>query len=314
MLTTAISMILAMMSIHSPRPQPASPALPGASAHADDSHADVDLVTALGTVAQGSEFTVGVHFKLDPHWHIYWDGVNDTGRPPTLTFDLPQGWTVLGTHWPAPQRLVTEIVLDHVYEQEVTILVDLKAGEVPAEGRPAAPDSQQTIKVSASYMICSTVCVFEKASAQIPVTVTAVLPRHAVRGDPQRLIQRAQARVPQALEASKEQGLTITPINEPAKDDKSLLIKGFHVPEASRLEFYPAKDCPPLPDLVKEGAVESDTIRLSVGASTADTQVKTPATEPNKADGSHPASGTGLKGVLAVWKKGSGGPAYYQVD
>ena len=38
----------------------------------DDPRAVVTLVTDVDAVPAGGSFRVGVHFRLDPGWHVYW--------------------------------------------------------------------------------------------------------------------------------------------------------------------------------------------------------------------------------------------------
>lgn len=268
---------------------------------ASQNHAQVSIATELATVAANGPFTIGVHFKLDPHWHIYWNGVNDTGTPPTVTLTLPEGWTHEPIQWPAPKRLVTDIMLDHVYEDEVTLLIEVTP--VVSEGS-AIPSTPQNIRADVSYMICSQVCVMEKASAAAPVNLTDVLPRHAVRSDTYKKINTARAGLPQVLpnqvheEPTNVDGKTFVPIRKLSDDGNSLIQLGFRVSPATRLAFFPAEGCPTMADLIKDGESNTDTLVLSL----------TPPRDPTKA-----TTSARLKGVLAVWSGENAAPAYYEL-
>src|SRR5262245_15955955 len=81
-----------------------------------DGHAKVSLVSEKRTVTRGSNFLLAVRFDLEPGWHIYWKGQNDTGYPPSVTLDLPEGFRTGEILWPVPKRLVSPgNILDHVY-------------------------------------------------------------------------------------------------------------------------------------------------------------------------------------------------------
>ena len=47
-------------------------------------HVEVELVAGHESVQPGSESFVGLLFKLDPGWHVYWKNPGDSGEPPTL--------------------------------------------------------------------------------------------------------------------------------------------------------------------------------------------------------------------------------------
>lgn len=72
---------------------------------------------------------------MAPNWHIYWENPGEAGLPPTLEWDLPDGFSVGPFHWPAPERYELQGIMNFVYEGEVllmfemTVADDLSAGE-----------------------------------------------------------------------------------------------------------------------------------------------------------------------------------------
>src|SRR5215471_17567988 len=69
-------------------------------------HVTLRLVSEESAVAPGQTFSVGVDFRLDPGWHIYWLNAGDSGQPPGVTWNAPSGVEVGPLEWPRPTRIV----------------------------------------------------------------------------------------------------------------------------------------------------------------------------------------------------------------
>ena len=53
------------------------------------------LLTDVAQVKAGDAFRVGVRFRMDPGWHIYWKNPGESGLASEVTWDTP-GTTVSG--------------------------------------------------------------------------------------------------------------------------------------------------------------------------------------------------------------------------
>lgn len=258
---------------------------PPTSPDGPQQRARISLVSEYSSVTPGSSFTLGVHFDIDDQWHIYWNGVNDSGQPPKITWTLPPGWTASEFRWPAPIRHAAEIVLDHIYEDRVTLLTTIT---VPKDFTGPAH-----IRADGVWMICKDVCLVQRGSAELSLTCSAA---PVTSTDGATIIKDAQARVPRRLADDSDARTLIQSITDPGDKSSSAIRKGFAVQGATRLEFYPAEACPPLADLLAEGSVKADRILLTL-------------TESESAANNRP-----LVGVLAVWSGNFPQPAYYQVE
>ncbi|MCH8241155.1 MAG: thiol:disulfide interchange protein, partial [Planctomycetes bacterium] len=54
--------------------------------------AAVSLVSSVEALVPGQPFEVGIRFKLSPGWHIYWQNSGDSGLPPRVEWNLPNGF------------------------------------------------------------------------------------------------------------------------------------------------------------------------------------------------------------------------------
>jgi thiol:disulfide interchange protein DsbD len=96
----------------------AGPALADSSA-ADAPDVHVQLVFPEDQLYPGGKNVVGLYFKLEPGWHVYWKNAGDSGEPPHIRWTLPDGVTAGPIQFPAPKRLPLGPLMDFGYENEV---------------------------------------------------------------------------------------------------------------------------------------------------------------------------------------------------
>src|SRR5579864_944263 len=87
-------------------------AVAGGWASPDASHARVELLAAQAAAQPGRPFQVGLHFQLEPGWHIYWINPGDSGEPPRVKWTLPAGYQAGPIQWPVPQRIEDHSLID----------------------------------------------------------------------------------------------------------------------------------------------------------------------------------------------------------
>ncbi len=125
-----------------------------------DGHVEVELVA-------GPPGQVGVLFRMDPEWHVYWQNPGETGFAPRFKWTLPPGWKAGEPIWPVPFRLVLAGIQQFVYEKEVLIRVPLQAPP-GAEGQPAQ------IKVEVEWLACAETCIPGKAKLELKLPAAEV--------------------------------------------------------------------------------------------------------------------------------------------
>ncbi len=62
------------------------------------------LLTDTATVQAGQKFHIGVLYKIEPDWHIYWKYAGDSGIPTEIEWHLPPGFQAGPLQWPLPSR------------------------------------------------------------------------------------------------------------------------------------------------------------------------------------------------------------------
>lgn len=216
--------------------------------------AKATLVSELAELHPGETQLVGVRFELQPKWHIYWDGQNETGLPTTLRWDLPDGFRAGEIRWPTPHRYVSPGgILDHVYETEVTLLVPLS---VPAN---AEPGSTVTLSVDADWLVCAEVCIpgWDTLTLDLPVASPGA---DKSPGDGFKAIEASRAKLAKPLpDGQRDVSIAWS------GDELVITPRG----EFERASFYPAPGSQAVAGLLASGTTEpakAKALRLSVDA------------------------------------------------
>jgi len=130
--------------------QPIGPA--SGTAPAQSQHLEASLVAEPLAIAAGKPFWVGLHLKLEPHWHVYWINPGDAGLPVSLTWQLPEGFSAGTIQWPYPQKLAVPPLMNFGYEGEVLLPVQI----TPPAKLPAA--GKFDLKAKAKWIVCKDIC------------------------------------------------------------------------------------------------------------------------------------------------------------
>lgn len=106
--------------------------------------------------AAGQTLTLAFHFKPKPGWHGYWENPGDAGFGMQLKWNLPKGVTAGQLRYPVPQPLMISGLMNHVFEHEYAVLVDLTLDKNVAAGTPLP------VKVRGDWLSCTDqICVPE---------------------------------------------------------------------------------------------------------------------------------------------------------
>ena len=148
-------------------------------------HVRVDLLADTTAVGAGKPFTVGVRFRIDPGWHIYWTNPGDSGLPTRVKLDLPPGFQAAATEYPVPSILrFPGDITNYGYEDSVVLLVPV----TPSGQMPGAVH----LKATADFLVCKDVCLPGRVveSLELPVN------RPAGPGPDADIIKQWTARLP----------------------------------------------------------------------------------------------------------------------
>ena len=107
---------------------------------------------------------VGLYFKLEPGWHVYWMNPGDAGEPPHIQWKLPTGITAGPMQFPAPKRLPLGPLMDYGYEDEVLFPLKLHVAETVKGG-------SVTLHAKVDWLVCRASCIPGKAELEVQKNV-----------------------------------------------------------------------------------------------------------------------------------------------
>lgn len=131
-------------------------------------HIEVALHSEVQSVQVKQPFWVALRLTPEHHWHTYWQNPGDSGTAPRLRWDLAVGSQASDIHWPAPQRIAVQHLLNFGYAGEAWLLVQITP--------PAQLDTPEfTMTAHLNWLVCKEACIPGKASLtlSLPVTETA---------------------------------------------------------------------------------------------------------------------------------------------
>lgn len=189
------------------------------------SYSRASVIVENSSVQPGSETKLGIQFKMDDGWRIYWQNPGDSGEPPKIHWQLPAGVTVGALEWPTPKRLNTTAGTDYGYEGTTVLLSTL---QIPASIHPGS-----TIDVGGDlrWLVCRDVCIPQRAQLRVPLRVAST----STLDDKAHLhLQSDAERIPNPLPVS------FNPVVTSTADSFRLTLAASNA--VTQAEFFPAEE------------------------------------------------------------------------
>ncbi len=240
--------------------------------------AKVELVSEVTSVQPGSTFQTALHFRIQPHWHIYWKNPGDSGIPPAITWTLPEGVTAGEFAWPTPERIEVPPLVNYGYSNEAYLMMPITVPSTWKVGT-ALP-----LKAKVSWLVCKEICIPGKAEVTLEVTVGE---KHSFEPNLHKAFEATRQKLPGANSPY--------PVKLSVNDTKVIFRVEHAFPSLSRAVFFPAEAGKFENASDQEWLVDTHEARLTL---TRDTQI------PSKLDQ--------VKGVLVFFTdKNKSGEAYW---
>jgi thiol:disulfide interchange protein/DsbC/DsbD-like thiol-disulfide interchange protein len=109
---------------------------------------------------------LGVHFELDPGWHLYWRDPGESGLATQLRWDVP-GASVEPVAWPAPSAFTESEGLFTTYGYAGQVLLATRARFAEGSTQP------RVARVSVDLLVCEVECIPAKLALEHPLDVAA---------------------------------------------------------------------------------------------------------------------------------------------
>ncbi|HTL12375.1 MAG TPA: protein-disulfide reductase DsbD domain-containing protein, partial [Bdellovibrionota bacterium] len=149
----------------------------------------LDLVSEYSAAPVGMPFHVGVRFRLEQGWHIYWKNPGDSGREPRLKWKVPAGATVGPIEWPMPKRFPLPPLANYGFDGEPILPVTVTLAS------PLRAGAQAKIGLDLDWLVCRVECIPGKGHLDLTLPLTAQ-DHGQVNAQNQSLIRAALALVP----------------------------------------------------------------------------------------------------------------------
>jgi thiol:disulfide interchange protein DsbD len=113
----------------------------------------------------GAQTRIGIQFDTDKNWHMYWKNSGDSGEPPRVRWQLPEGVTAGALEWPSPTRLSNSAGTDYGYEGNVVLLSTLN---IPAT---AEPGGNLAVAGDLRWLVCHDICIPQRAELKAAMRI-----------------------------------------------------------------------------------------------------------------------------------------------
>ena len=200
---------------------------PAQSSDDPSPHSEAALEVGVSSVAPGEPFTVALRIDMEEGWHSYWKNPGDAGKPTTINWSLPEGWTVDALQWPRPHRIQAAGVSSYGYSDVVRHPVRITPPDTLTPGTTVALTGE------AQWLICADICLPAREDIERRVTVTDEAPTPSDEAD---AIRAAQERIPGPVD-----GWTVQAARSSGSYTLALTSETDRRPDLSGAYFYPAE-------------------------------------------------------------------------
>ncbi|MFB0992176.1 MAG: protein-disulfide reductase DsbD family protein, partial [Rhodospirillales bacterium] len=142
----------------------------------------VRLIAATQSIGTDDALRLGLHFRLQPGWKVYWRSPGDAGFPPQLEWNGSNNLKSATLQWPAPKRFSVLGIETLGYKDELVL---------PIIAIQKTPNTATTFEAQLRYLVCNEIC--------IPYDTSLSLHLPKGNGEPSEfthLINRYQSHVP----------------------------------------------------------------------------------------------------------------------
>ena len=128
-----------------------------------------ELISEVKTIAPGATFSVALRLNHPRGWHSYYQNSGGVEQPPSIGWQLPEGFSAGPIQWPVPEVKEGVFGKSFVHTGSPVFLVDLTA--------PASLETGTSVSLTASaaWQICEDSCISEKKTFTLTLPVGAVV-------------------------------------------------------------------------------------------------------------------------------------------
>ncbi len=127
----------------------------------------------LGQLEADGSVSLGLRYRIEDGWHIYWENPGDSGMATAARIEGPTGWTAGPLLFPGPLAIEASGLTSYGYTGTAVLLSSLTpdAGAAPAG----------IVEVSSTWLVCREICEPESATATLALDKLSGAPLGAAR-------------------------------------------------------------------------------------------------------------------------------------
>lgn len=146
---------------------------PGVSPLVETDNLRAQLIAGSDTVHPGAQVDLALVFEIRPNWHTYWKNPGDSGEPPRLSWQLPEGVSLGPMQWTYPSLIRVGPLANYGYSRQV---VHLLALSVPPDWPPGEPIE---VAADATWLVCEEHCIPEQGTFSLRLQTATSVPQAA---------------------------------------------------------------------------------------------------------------------------------------
>lgn len=190
------------------------------------------LIAESGAVEPGGKVWLGIHLEQDEGWHTYWKNPGDAGLPTSVSWQLPEGFSVSALLWPAPHRYVEAgDLVTYGYEGHALLMAELTV--------PATASGAVAISADVDWLMCKELCVPGSQSVELTLQVGGTAP--PVPAADTTLFAEARSRLPRAeIDGIRwTRALELSPLPTGQRAHAVVAVDGLADPVATDWTWFP---------------------------------------------------------------------------
>lgn len=178
------------------------------------------LISDVNSIQPGQKFRIGVLFRIEPGWHIYWKRPGDAGIATKIAWQLPAGFKVHDLQWPIPSREKEPGDLEVLaYSSEVLLFSEVEASK-------SLPTGPIEIQAKSDWLVCENFCIPGSAQLSLKMNAGVNAPSQSAP-----IFERYTPQLPKPLPAALKIGF--------GRSGKNLALTIAGAPNGSVLDFFP---------------------------------------------------------------------------
>ena len=145
-----LAVVLTLMALAlaaGPRPAVAETA---ASEWSDTDHTTVRLISSSETTGNSGNIQLGLQFRMDDSWKVYWRSPGDAGFPTTVDWTGSANLAAAEISWPAPERFSVLGLETLGYKHEVVLPLQVTLG---------SKSESVGLNAEVNFLTCSEICI-----------------------------------------------------------------------------------------------------------------------------------------------------------